>query len=55
MDKQFIRTTYVYGKDFWEFYNAQNRAVQDKIDWVIGLVCTLKMVPEKVLKTYRRL
>ena len=45
-----MRTTYVYGLDFWEFYNAQRLEVQNKIDWVIGLVRTLRMVPEKFLK-----
>lgn len=50
MDKQFIRTIYVYGKEFWDFYNTQTKAVQDKIDWVIGLIRTLKMVPEKFFK-----
>ena len=45
-----MRTTYVYGTEFWEFYKAQWPEVQDKIDWVIGLVRTLRMVPEKFFK-----
>ena len=45
-----MRTTYVYGTEFWEFYKAQRPEVQDKIDWVIGLVRTLRMVPEKFFK-----
>ena len=45
-----MRRTYVYGYDFWEFYDAQKPAVQGKIDWVIGLVRSLKMVPEKFFK-----
>ena len=45
-----MRRTYVYGDDFWEFYDAQKPAVQSKIDWVIGLVRSLKMVPEKFFK-----
>jgi len=45
-----MRRTYVYGDDFWEFYYAQKPAVQGKIDWVIGLVRSLKMVPEKFFK-----
>lgn len=46
----FIRTAYVYGHSFWDFYNSQTKQVQDKIDWVIGLVRTVKMVPEKFFK-----
>jgi phage-related protein len=45
-----MRTTYVYGTEFWDFYNHQRPAVQDKIDWVIGLIRTLQMVPEKFFK-----
>ena len=45
-----MRTTYVYGTAFWDFYYAQRPEVQDKIDWVIGLVRTLRMVPEKFFK-----
>lgn len=50
MAENFFRKTYVYGDEFWSFYNAQTKQVQDKIDWVIGLVRTLKMVPEKFFK-----
>jgi len=50
VNKKFERTTYVYGKDFWDFYNAQPLPVQGKIDWVIGLVRTLKVIPEKFFK-----
>ena len=45
-----MRTTYVYRNEFWDFYYAQKPEVQDKIDWVIGLVRTLRMVPEKFFK-----
>ena len=45
-----MRTTYVYGTEFWDFYYAQRPDVQDKIDWIIGLVRTLRMVPEKFFK-----
>lgn len=50
MSENFIRTTYVYGDEFWDFYNVQTKPVQDKIDWVIGLVRTLKMIPEKFFR-----
>ena len=45
-----MRTTFVYGNDFWDFYYSQKPEVQDKIDWVIGLVRSLRMVPEKFFK-----
>ncbi|WP_439582799.1 type II toxin-antitoxin system RelE/ParE family toxin [Dyadobacter bucti] len=45
-----MRTTYVYGIEFWNFYNAQTKPVQEKIDWVVGLVRSLKIIPEKFFK-----
>ena len=32
------------------FYNNQKKEVQDKIDYIIGLVRTLQMVPERFFK-----
>jgi len=48
--ENFTRTIFVYGNDFWDFYNSQKNSVQDKIDWVIGLVKVLRQVPEKFFK-----
>jgi phage-related protein len=45
-----MRTTFVYGNEFWDFYYSQKPEVQNKIDWVIGLVRSLRMVPEKFFK-----
>jgi phage-related protein len=45
-----MRTTFVYGTEFWDFYYAQQPEVQNKIDWVIGLVRALEIVPEKFFK-----
>jgi phage-related protein len=50
VNQKFLRATYVYGDEFWIFYNAQTKTVQDKIDWIIGLVRTVKIVPEKFFK-----
>ena len=50
MSVEFKRTTFVYGAEFWDFYNTQSMVVQDKIDWVIGLVRTLPIVPVKFLE-----
>jgi phage-related protein len=50
MENEYIRNVYVYGTDFWNFYNKQNKKVQDKIDWVISLIRTIELIPEKYLK-----
>lgn len=50
MNEEFNRKVIVYGEDFWDFYNSQKKKVQDKIDFVIGLVRTLKAIPEKFFK-----
>ena len=46
--KVFTRTIRVYKNHFWDFYNSQPKKVQDRIDWTIGLVRSLRIVP----KTY---
>jgi len=45
--EEFKRNIEVYGNYFWDFYNAQIPKVQDRIDWVIGLVRSLRIVPKK--------
>ena len=45
-----VRKVIIYGDDFWEFYNKQTQKVKLKINWTIGLVKDLKMVPEQYLK-----
>ncbi len=50
MTERFLRDTFVYKNYFWDFYNSQSIKVQDKVDFVIGLVRTLRIVPEKFLK-----
>lgn len=44
---EFKRTIQVYKNHFWEFYNKQTLQVQSKIDYGVGLVRTLKIVPKK--------
>ncbi len=46
----FLRTIFVYGDDFWDFYGSMSKPVQKKIDWVIDLVKTVRIVPDKFLK-----
>ena len=50
MNEEFKRKVIVYGSDFWDFYNDQKKKVQEKIDWIISLVQTLKILPKKFFK-----
>ena len=45
--EDFRRTIRVYENHFWDFYNSQPKKVQDRIDWTIGLVRGLRIVPKK--------
>ena len=45
--EEFRRNISVYKNHFWDFYYKQTKEVQDKIDWVIGLVQELKFIPKK--------
>ncbi|MCF8374425.1 MAG: type II toxin-antitoxin system RelE/ParE family toxin [Bacteroidales bacterium] len=45
--EEFKRIIHVYENHFWDFYYAQTPKVQDRIDWVIGLVRSLIIVPKK--------
>lgn len=48
--KDFKRNIQVYKSYFWDFYNTQPKKVQAKIDWTIGLVRTLKIIPKTYFK-----
>lgn len=50
VNENYIRQIIVYGQSFWDFYNAQTLEVQRKIDWVIGLVRSLQIIPVKFFK-----
>jgi len=50
MPEQFQRVVYVFRNYFWDFYNAQKLEVQDKIDWVLGLVRDLRIIPKRFFK-----
>ena len=45
--EEFKRNIGVYEDYFWDFYNTQTPKVQSRIDWVIGLVRSLRIVPKK--------
>lgn len=51
MDRQSkIRTVVVYGDHFWTFYKKQTAKVQLRINWTIGLIEDLPIIPEKYFK-----
>jgi len=50
MTEKYIRDIFVYGNHFWDFYNGQKTEVQEKIDWVLGLIRSIRFVPEKFFK-----
>jgi hypothetical protein len=52
VNENYLRGTIVFGNYFWEFYHKQTSEVQGKIDWVIGLVRTLQIIPEKIFQTH---
>lgn len=39
-----------YGDDFWNFYHKQPQKVKDRINWTLGVIRDLEMVPEKYFK-----
>jgi len=44
---KFHRQVYYYKGYFKDFYNKQDPAVRKKIDWIIGLVQELEIIPSK--------
>lgn len=44
------RNILVYKNYFWDFYYAQRPEVQLKIDWTVGLIRDLPIIPEKYFK-----
>jgi phage-related protein len=44
------RKVYFYGNHFQEFYNSLEPIVRKKVDWIIGLVCDLEIIPSKYFK-----
>jgi phage-related protein len=50
MDSKQIREVIYYGDYFWEFYKKQSVKVKKKINWTIGLLQYLEIIPDKYLK-----
>jgi phage-related protein len=50
MNDKPIREIIFYGDFFWDFYKKQSIKVKKKINWTIGLLKYLEVIPEKYLK-----
>jgi phage-related protein len=50
MSNEAKRQIIFYGDDFWDFYHKQNSKVKERINWTIGLVKDLPVIPEKYFK-----
>jgi len=50
MDRKQIREVIYYGDYFWDLYKKQSIKVKKKINWTIGLLQYLEIIPEKYLK-----
>jgi phage-related protein len=50
MDSRQFREVIFYGDYFWDFYKKQSVKVKKKINWTIGLLQFLEIVPKKYLK-----
>ncbi len=45
-----MRKIVFFGSDFWEFYDEQTPQVKERIDWTLGIVRDLDVIPEKYFK-----
>jgi phage-related protein len=50
MDHKQIREVIFFGDHYWDFYKKQSLKVKQKINWTIGLLQYLEIIPEKYLK-----
>ncbi|MBI5402800.1 MAG: type II toxin-antitoxin system RelE/ParE family toxin [Ignavibacteriae bacterium] len=39
-----------FGNYFYDFYNRQNKKVREKINWTLGIIRDLDIIPEKYFK-----
>lgn len=45
-----IRKIFFYGGYFQEFYKSLDPIARKKVDWVLGLVCDLEVIPSRYFK-----
>ena len=44
------RKIFFYGDHYHDFYKKLDISVKKKIDWVLGIICELEIIPTKFLK-----
>jgi phage-related protein len=44
------RKIFFYGNHYHDLYKKLDNSVKKKIDWVLGIICELEIVPTKFLK-----
>ena len=44
------RKIFFYSNYYHDFYKKLDNSVKKKIDWVLGIICELEIVPTKFLK-----
>jgi hypothetical protein len=49
MDHKQIREVIFFEYHYWDFYKKQTLKVKQKINWTIGLLQYLEIIPEKYL------
>jgi phage-related protein len=50
---EYQREIEAYKEFFWDFYKSLNQGVQGKIEWTLGLVRDLKIIPSKYFKSIK--
>lgn len=50
MDKNKKRQIIFFGSEYWNFYKKQTQKVKERINWTIGVVQDLYIIPEKYFK-----
>jgi len=45
-----VREIVAYKRYFLDFYEAQDKKVQSKIEWILGLIRDLDQIPKKYFK-----
>jgi len=50
VDKITKRHLLFFGNEFWGFYNRQIQKTKDRINWTLGVVRDLDIIPERYFK-----
>jgi len=45
-----MRQLIFFGDDFWDFYDKQTQKVKERINWTLGVIKEIDILPEKYFK-----